>query len=459
MELVVQPTSLVTMDAEQRVLTDSSLVIKGNRIAWIGPSNELPAEYHTFEKLIAPGKVLFPGFVDAHSHASLSTLRGIADNIGVAAAYSPNVPQGVFLTPAESELFARLSLVMALRYGTTCMADNYTYSHQVAQICHELGIRAVVSERLHDVDLFKVPKGVFEFHLPHGMDLLQKNIDLYQSWHKADDDRIRVRIGPHAPDTCSDAFLRQIKKAADDLACGLVIHLAQAPGEVKQIQAREGCSSVEYVNRLGLLGPNMLAGHCVVVDEQDIQTLYKTGTPISHQSVCNAKNAKTAPIKAFQDLGMTISLGSDNKASDMVEVMRTALIASRIREHDQDSLKALDVLEMGTIGGARSLQWDDEIGSLDVGKKADLTLVDYRQLHMLPVVDEVANLVHCAMGSDVSDVWVDGQWLVKDGSVLGVDIESLLKEVQQVAEAMWLRLPNGGEIGFRADMHKKIFTS
>jgi 5-methylthioadenosine/S-adenosylhomocysteine deaminase len=458
MQLVLGPATIVTMDLVRSIIHDGAIVMDGDRIAWIGPFSILPAQYSEFERIDARGKVVFPGFVDLHNHSALSVLRGIADNIGIAAAYSPNVPQGVYLSEEESSLFSLLGVVLALQYGTTCLVDNYINSDLVARACQKIGIRAVISERLHDADLFRIPSGEYDFSLERGMRLLEKNIKLIETWQHANNNLIRCRIGPHAPDTCSGEFLKEIRKAHEQTNADLVIHLAQSRREVDQIQNREKCSPVVYLERMGLLGPKMIAGHCVFVNREDIEILHRTHTPISHQSVCNAKNAITAPIKAYRGLGMTVGLGSDNKASDMIEVMRTALIASRIREKDQNALKAGDVLEMATICGAQAAGWQDEIGSLEVGKKADIVLVDYRKVHMLPVMDEVANLVHCGMGSDVTDVWVNGKWLVRDGVLQGFDMEGLLREVQKAAEGLWLRMPGGGEICFTPEQSRHLFS-
>lgn len=457
MHLVIGPATVITMDTERLVLLDGALVVDGDQIAWIGPFENLPERYVCFEHLNSQGKAVFPGFVDSHNHSALSVLRGIADNIGIAAAYSPNVPQGVYLSEEDSFVFAQLGVVLALRYGTTCLVDNYKNSEMAARASQEIGIRAVLSERLHDADLFRIPAGEYNYSLKRGMELLEKNLRLIEKWHHANGDLIRCRIGPHGPDTCSGEFLTEIRKANEKAGVGMVIHLAQSQREVKQIQTREGCSSVAYLERLGLLGLDMVAGHCVFVTEDDIEILHRTKTPISSQSVCNAKNAIAAPVKAFRARGMTVGLGSDNKSSDMIEVMRTALISARMREKDNNALKAQDVLEMGTIDGARAIGWQDEIGSLEVGKKADLVLVDYRKVHMLPVVDEVANLVHCGLGTDVTDVWVNGKWLVRDGVVLGFDMDGLLRKVQATAEKLWLGMPGGGEIRFEAGQSRHLF--
>lgn len=458
MQLVIGPATVVTMNSKRSVLLDGALVIEETKIVWIGPYADLPEQYAKFERLDSRGKVIFPGFVDSHNHSALSVLRGIADNIGIAAAYSPNVPQGVYLSEEDSMVFSQLGVVLALRYGTTCLVDNYKDSEMVARASQEMGIRAVLSERLHDADLFRIPAGEYLYSLNRGMELLEKNMQLIEKWNHANGDLIRCRIGPHAPDTCSGEFLTEIRKANEEVGVGLVIHLAQSRREIAQIQAREGCSPVAYLERMGLLGPDMVAGHCVFVNDEDIDILDRTKTPISSQSVCNAKNAIAAPIKAFRSRGMTVGLGSDNKSSDMIEVMRTALISARIREKDNKALRALDVLEMGTIDGARAIGWQDEIGSLEVGKKADIVLVDYRQVHMLPVVDEVANLVHCGLGTDVTDVWVNGKWLVRDGVVLGFDMDGLLRKVQATAEKLWLKMPGGGEIHFTPDQSRHLFS-
>ena len=219
-----------------------------------------------------------------------------------------------------------------------------------------------------------------------------------------------------------------------------MIHLAQSPREQQEILKRSGKRVTHYLNGLGLLGPQMIAGHCVFVDESEMDVLVETGTQMAHLSGSNAKAGKKAPVNELLQRGMNIGLGTDNMSGDMVEVMRLALIIARLRTDDNQALRAMQVLEMATINGARALGMADQIGSLEVGKKADLVIVDVDQPHWVPLIDPVANLVHGGLGTDVEMVWVDGQPLVVDGRVQSVDQSTVLHEAQTAAVALWEKM-------------------
>ena len=442
MHQMIKGGTVITMDPKQPVLEDGAVVWNEGRIVWIGPAPLIPAEFSGIETMHAPGKFIFPGFVNLHTHVTLSILRGLGDDTGMAPAYSPNVPQGVFLSPYECYLFALLGSVEALKFGSTCIVDNYIHEEETAKAMAELGVRAVISERLHDADLFKIPQGIYEFSDERGDQLLQKNLDLIGKWNHNHQSRITCRLGPHAPDTCSTNFLQRVRKAASDENVGLVIHLAQGQREIQEIKSRCGKTPVSYLAELGLLAPDMIAGHCILITDEDVEILAQSGVHISHQSYSNAKGGMISPINRFLQKKINIGLGTDNMAGDMIEVMRMAVCVGRIYMNDPVALRAQDVLEMGTMGGARALGMENEIGSLEVGKKADMLVVDFNKPHLYPVMDPVANLVYNGQGNDIDSVFVDGECLVRGGKCLKIDEHRLLAEVQEVAKTLWEKSRN-----------------
>ncbi len=434
---ILSGATLVTMDPLRNMIHDGALVIESGRIVWLGPSAELPAAYKHRDMERLPGRIIFPGFVNLHTHAALVVLRGIGDDLGVAPAYSPKVPQGVFLSPEDVYCFALLGGLEAVQFGTTCIVDNYIYEDQAARAFELLGLRAVVSERLHDVDLFQVPNGRYEIDSRQGDVLLERNLALIETWEGAADGRIHTRLGPHAPDTCSTAYLQKINVAAEQANVGLVTHLAQSKREVAQIAERCSRTPVTYLHELNLLGQNMIAGHCIYLTEADKHLLVESGTHISHQSGSNAKGGMMAPIADLATMGANIGIGTDNMAGDMVEAMRLAVCTARMRSEDNQALRAMDALEMSTMGGARALGLEAEIGSLEVGKRADLIVLNFRQAHLVPVVDPVANLVHNGLGSDIEQVYISGERLVENGCSTRVDLDEVFAEAQARAKALW----------------------
>lgn len=236
------------------------------------------------------------------------------------------------------------------------------------------------------------------------------------------------------------SYLEKARKTAENLGLGLVIHLAQSPREQQEILKRSGKRVTHYLNDLGLLGPQMIAGHCVFLDESEMDLLAKTDTQVAHLSGSNAKAGKKAPINELLTRGMNIGLGTDNMSGDMVEIMRMALCIARLRTENNQALRAMDILEMATINGAKALGMQDQIGSLEVGKKADLVVVDTLQPHWTPLIDPVANLVHGGLGTDVSLVMVDGEILVENCQVKSIDTEAVLRQAQQSSLALWKKM-------------------
>ncbi len=440
MKTLLSDSIIVTMNPEKQVLHAAGLLMEADRIIWLGQMDALPALGDDVMEIPAKGKVIFPGFVNLHTHAALSILRGIGDDLGVAPAYSPKVPQGVFMSPEDIYMFSLLGGLEALKFGTTCIVDNYIYEHEAARAFEQLGLRANVSERLHDADLFLIPEGKYEFDAKRGDELLERGIELCRSWEGAANGRITTRIGPHAADTCSTSYLQNLSKVADALQVGLVLHVAQSRRELKHIHARSALTVVEYLDQIRLLGPKMIAGHCIYINDLEKQLLKSTGTHVVHLSGSNAKGGMMAPIQDLRDLGVNLGLGTDNMAGDMVEVLRLAVCIARMRAEDPQALRAYDVLEMATMGGARALGMQDEIGSLEVGKKADVVVMDFNQAHLAPLRDPIANLVHNGLGSDVEMVFVDGELLIQDGRSLRLDEQAILDDIQARAANLWRKL-------------------
>jgi 5-methylthioadenosine/S-adenosylhomocysteine deaminase len=440
MPRMIKGGTIITMDPAQMILEDSAIVWDSERILWIGKNSAIPLEFINLDSYKAKGKVILPGFINLHTHATLSVLRGIGDDTGLAPAYSRNVPQGEYLSADECYLFSLLGGLEALKFGSTCIVDNYVHENETAQAFSDLGVRAVLSERLSDADLFKIPLGIYEFSEKRGDELLQNNLDLISKWEGNPKANIRCRLGPHAPDTCSTRYLEKIRNIADEKKVGLVMHLAQSKREMQEIYMRNAKTPVAYLADLGLLTPNMIVGHCVYVTDADISILSNSGVQISHQSYSNAKEGMVAPIKKLIDNGINVGLGTDNMSGDMIEVMRMALCIGRIQAQNPKAFRALDVLEMATMGGARALGMEAEIGSLKVGKKADIIVVDFQNAHLHPVIDPIANLVYNGLGNDIEAVFVAGEQLIQDGKSLKIDEQHLLSETQKVTKLLWKKM-------------------
>lgn len=436
---ILDRCGVVTVDPQRTIHKEASIAIEADRIAAIGPPGDIERQHPQADIIDMRGKIAFPGFVNLHTHTILTILRGLAEDQGGNSLYGQMYPMKSMLTHKDRYTLGMLGCVEALRFGTTTITENYEGATDVAPAIQKLGMRGVLSENVNDAVMLEIRRGRYEFSEEQGERQLQAAIDLVERWHGAEGGRIICQMGAHAPDTCSRGILERIRDIAEQRGLGLHIHIAQTPREVDQVERREGMRSVEFLASTGFLGPRTIGAHCVFVRPNEIQMLGKTRTNIAHNALINAKRGKVAPIMALEAAGANIGLGSDNMSEDMSGVVRAATIVNRIREGHGSIPSSHDALEWLTMGGARALGLDHEIGSLEAGKKADITLIDFQKSHLRPLFDPVANFVHNGLGSDVDTVVVDGQILVQGGKVLPVNEQDIIDAAQQQAEDFWRR--------------------
>ena len=301
-------------------------------------------------------------------------------------------------------------------------------------------MRSCVSEMLHDMDFFSLYKHEYirDEHL--GDLLLERNIELIENWKG--NPLVDVSLGLHAPDTCTINYIRKILDLSKKYKIKISTHLAQSRGELQRInQITGGKSSVQFYDDNGVLSEDLIAAHCIYVDEKDIQLLSERNVNVVHISEGNAKGAMAAPLNKFRKNNINVTLGTDNGSADMIEVMRTALCIGRVVSNSFEPYP-MDLLEMATINGAKAIGRENELGSLEIGKLADVLIIDFKKPHMIPCLSPVGNLVHTGLGSDIETVIVNGEIVVQNGVCLKVDEEYFLREAQKIAEKKWLAVNN-----------------
>jgi 5-methylthioadenosine/S-adenosylhomocysteine deaminase len=439
MDLLIHNGLIVTMDAQRRIIQQGALVIQGDRILDIGAQDEILKRYPDFQKMDARGKAILPGLVNLHTHTILTALRGVAEDAGEKALFGQMMPMMHLMTGEDMYVMALLGCLEALKSGATCIVENFGDASETVKAIDRIGFRAVVSEFVRDVDLFELSKGTYRFDRKIGQDLLQKSVDLMEKWHGKDNGRIRCHFSPVAPDMCSTWLLKEIKTLSEKFDVGVALHLSQKIGEVEHVLSREGKRPVEYLEEIGLLGPRVIGAHCSFINEREIEILGKTRTNVSHNAAINARRGHIAPVCALREAGANIGLGSDNMTEDMIEVMRVALMVGRIKTSNGTALLPYDVMEMATVNGAKALGLGKEIGSLELGKKADLIMIDLNKPHLVPLVNVVANIVHTGMASDVDTVIVDGRILMEARQVKTIDEKEVMDQAQKSTESLWKR--------------------
>jgi 5-methylthioadenosine/S-adenosylhomocysteine deaminase len=437
---ILNNIGVVVGDAERTVYNEgAAIAIDGDRIAAVGKSDDIAIQYPDAEVLDLRGKIAFPGFVNLHTHTVLTVLRGLAEDQGPHSLYGQMYPMKSVIQDEHRYALGMLGSVDTLRSGTTTMVENYQGSTAVAPAVQKLGIRGVISEVANDAVMVNIRRGRYEFSEEQGERQLQAVADLVETWHGADNGRITCQVSAHAPDTCSREMLQKVIALGEKYDVGLHIHLAQTQPEVAQVQAREGMRSVEFLDSVGFLGPRTVAAHCVFINANEIQLLGRSRTSIAHNSLMNARRGKAAPAMHLEAAGANIGLGSDNMHEDMVSVLRTALVMNRVREGDGSIPDSYHVLDWLTMGGARALGMEDQIGSLEPGKKADITLIDFRQPHLQPLIDPVVNFVHNGHARDVDMVLVDGEVVVRDGKTVNVDEQDVIDHANEMARDFWTK--------------------
>ena len=406
----------------------------------VAPRADLEAVPEAARRIDGTGRVVTPGFVNVHTHAILTMVRGVAEDMGFAPAYTPGVPHGHDVTPEEAVALARLGALEALLFGSTLVNDSYVHADETLPAMGEIGLRAYSCGRIHDVDFSRLHDQIWEHRDEIGEKTLGEAEELAERWHGGMDGRLGVHLAAHAPDTCSRALLEKVCDAADRHGLGVNTHLAQSRIEVQRVQERDGMTPAQLLDDIGLLNDRLIAAHCLFLDEDDISRVGAAGINVAHIPKGNATGGAAAPTSKLRRAGARITLATDNMHADMVEVMRWGLNVGRLQEGAvTDFWQPEDVFEMATIGGAKAMRLADEIGSIEGGKKADLAMFDYRQIHLTPATDPLGNLVHVGQGRDVETVIVDGRIVVDGGRAVLVDQDEVRQAAAKAAADLWQR--------------------
>lgn len=373
--------------------------------------------------------VLVPGYINTHTHVAMSVLRD----------YGGDMPLDVWLNqyiwPAEAKLTdddvywgSCLGMLEMIASGTTCLVDMYDHCDAIAEAISDGGMRAILS------------RGSVGMNDPEGRGIAE-NDAVYARWHGAEDDRIRVWYGPHAPNTCPGDYIQEMAQHARERGTGVHIHVAETKGEWEWCQSTHGMTPVGWLERLGVLDVPTLAAHSVWLDDADIAIYAKHGVAAAHNPISNLKLASgVCRVEDLQRAGVTVGLGTDGSSSNNIMSMhrelQVAALIHKIRNYDAQVVGARDALKLATIEGAKAIRWQDAIGSIAEGKKADLTLYKLDAPWNVPHHDVVSNLAYAAQQSDIDSVFVQGECLYKHGDYTTLDKERILAEAETRAKRL-----------------------
>jgi 5-methylthioadenosine/S-adenosylhomocysteine deaminase len=415
-DILIKNGIVVTMDKDRRVLKNFSVSITDGRIEEIAEEIKGEADF----VLDAKNKIVMPGLINAHTHLAMTLFRGIADDVPLMKWLQEEIwPVEGLLEGRHVYAGSLLGCLEMIKSGTTCFNDMYFFTDEVARSIEESGMRGVLSHAMFDFGDESKAK-----------DMLKKgkaNIRKYRG-----KGRVRTFFGPHAPYTCSEELLIKTKKMADRYKTGIHIHVAETEEEVKNSKKERGKRPFEYLDSIGFLGENVLTAHSTWASKKEIKILKKRKVKIAHNPVSNMKIAcGVAPVPEYLENGVTVSLGTDGAASnnclDMFDDMKVCALIHKINTRNASVVPAERVLEFATINGAIALGMGDEIGSIEVGKVADIILVSLDRPNLIPLTNPISHLVYSAKGCDVDTVVVDGRVLMENRELRTLDEEEVMR--------------------------------
>lgn len=428
-DLVLTGRYVLTQDRDRSLIKDGGLAIKADRIIDIGPGAELLTKFPHAERICEPYGLIMPGLINCHTHAAMACFRGLADDLPLMRWLED------YIFPAEARLTGEivfhstlLSCIEMIRSGTTSFCDMYLFAKDVARAADQAGMRAWVGEVLYD---FPSPNyGPVAAGLAYAEEMLQTY---------AGHPLITVTLDPHAVYTCSPALLTAIKKLAQQYNADYVVHLSENEEEVRGTKKRYGTTPVMHLEKLGILDQGVIADHCVVLTREEIELLAARGVRVVHCPESNMKLASgVAPVPAMRTAGVMVGLGTDGNASnndaDMFGEMGTAARLHKVFHLDPTVMDAPFVLDMATRQGAAVLGASREIGSLEIGKKADCIVLDLDQPHLTPLYNIPSHLVYSARGADVLHSVINGRLVMRNQRLTFLDEGAVMAQMRDIAQ-------------------------
>ena len=406
-----------------------SILIKDDKISEISPQ----IDETDVDKIIdATGKILLPGFINTHTHLSMTLFRGLADDLSLDTWLNDHIwPMEANLNGDYCYIGALLGAVELIKSGTTTFSDMYFYMEDVARAIDEAGIRAVLSYGM--IDFGDAERRENE---------IRENLELFNSCNGMADGRIKVFLGPHSPYTASEELLIKVRELADEYNMGIHIHVSETEKEINDSLDEKGLRPFEYLEKIGFLGPDVVAAHSVWLSDEEIEIIRKNNVKVSHNPCSNMKLASgIAPVSKLIENDVCVSIGTDGASSnnnlDLIEELKTASLLQKVSTLDPKVLDSDESIAMGTIKGAEALGLDDEIGSIEVGKKADIILIDTNSANMVPDSSSLSsNVIYSANGSNVDTTICNGKILMENKKLTVLDEQEIYIKARQAIKEL-----------------------
>lgn len=437
-DILIVGGTVVTMDDKMRVIEDGAVVIKDGKIALVGERKSTTYNLKAKQTINAKGKVIIPGLINTHTHIPMTVFRGIADDLDLQEWLTK------YIFPAEAKnvdenlvrVGTRLGLAEMIRGGTTTFCDMYYFEDAIADETAKAGVRGVLGETLID---FPAPDNkTFD----EAMTYTEKFVKKWQN-HSL----IVPAVAPHAPYTVSEEHLKMTSDLSKKLNAPLVMHLAEAQSETDTIMQQKGMRSIEYVNKIGFFTNKTIAAHVIQANDSELEILKSKNVGIAHNPQSNMKLAAgVAPVPQMLEKNLRVGLGTDGAASNndlnMWDEMDEAAKLHKVFSGNPKVLSAQEAFMMATIGGARALHLEDKIGSIEVGKQADIAIVNFDGLHQTPFYNVYSHLVYATTAGDVSTVIIDGKIIMLNKALLTLNESSIKRDANALRNKIITSLKN-----------------
>lgn len=460
-DILIKNAIIVTVNENREVFFDGALAIEKNKIVAVGPSEEVLSKYPNGKKEIdAKGKVIFPGFVNTHNHLFQTLLKGLGDDMVLKDWLATmTFPAAKYITREDTYYAAMQGCIEGLRSGITTMVD-YMYPHNTEELSDgiidafkELGIRGILGRGcMNTGSQFGVPEGIMQ-----DVETVEKDVRrLFEEHHNTEDGRIKVWVAPAAMWSNTKEMLKMLWEVTNEYDSHFTVHISETPFDRDATEELHGKNDIELLEELGIVGPNVVMVHCCYLTEEDMELTKKYDMKVSHNVASNMYlSSGVAPIPEMLKKGIVCSLGVDGAASnnsqDMIELMKLTALQHKVAKLDPQAISAEKVLELATIDGAKAIGMEDEIGSLEVGKKADMLVFNpYLNPKAIPMHNPVSTLVYSSSMQNIESVIVDGKMIMEDKVILTVEDEkATLSRVQEIADELCIR----GDITNRREGH------
>lgn len=449
--IVFTHTTVVTIDGQQ---DDVALAVDNGVIAAIGPTEQVQARYPNADVYNGRGRAIFPGLINCHAHLSATIERGFNEDFGFPNHLKLAVQPNSLLTPEERVLMSVIGMLEAMKTGTTTIIENVGGIAREAKALADTGLRCVFAESFND----RENAGVMSAELMAKSEAptysaklrdegMQRIADLHTAWHGKDNGRISVFPAVAHTENCSGELLKTVRGFAETHDLGYTIHTSQSTWEADYMVKWHGLRPIEYFARHDFLGPRLIAAHCRYITDSEIALLGRSKTIVSHQPGMAGNRGANPPIPELRDAGATIAMGTDNNTNDVFTVLRVGLITERMRRNDATPgllPQPEDIFEDCTLGGAAAVRQSKTIGSLEIGKKADLIVVNTQKAHLVPSGRILSTWLHNGQPSDVESSMVDGRFVMRNNTVLTLDEPALIAEADKVGQRVWKRVVEAG---------------